>query len=71
MHDHAPLPPPKEGGAFALLAGLADAARKHSDALLTQRIEEERVRAGGDGGGGALLGKRFRAEGVEDGSSSL
>lgn len=41
MHDHGPLPLPKEGGEFAKLIGMVNEARKHSDAILTKLIEEE------------------------------
>ncbi len=41
MHDHGPLPPPKEGGDFAKLIGMVDEARKHSNSLLTKIISEQ------------------------------
>lgn len=41
MHDHGPLPLPKEGGDFAKLIGMVNEARKHSDELLTKLIEEQ------------------------------
>ena len=41
MHDHGPLPPPKEGGDFAKLIGMVNEARKHSDEVLTKVINEE------------------------------
>ena len=41
MHDHGPLPPPKEGGDFAKLIGMVHEAKKHSDEILTKLIKEE------------------------------
>ena len=41
MHDHGPLPPPKEGGDFAKLVGMVNEAKKSSDNLLTKLIKEE------------------------------
>jgi len=41
MHDHGPLPKPKEGGEFALLISLVKEARRNSDELLTRIIKEE------------------------------
>ncbi|KAL7475299.1 hypothetical protein ACHAW6_001220 [Cyclotella cf. meneghiniana] len=41
MHDHGPLPKPKEGGAFAILIGLCEAAKQSSDRYLTVVIEQE------------------------------
>ena len=43
MHDHGPLPPPKEGGDFAQLIGFVNAAKKASDAYLTELIEKEKT----------------------------
>ena len=42
MHDHGPLPAPKEGGQFAQMIGLVSAAKKASDEYLTQIIEKEK-----------------------------
>ena len=42
MHDHGPLPPPKEGGQFAQIIGLVSAAKKASDEYLTAVIEKEK-----------------------------
>jgi hypothetical protein len=42
MHDHGPLPKPKEGGAFANLIGLCEAAKQSSDRYLTEVIENEK-----------------------------
>lgn len=42
MHDHGPLPPPKEGGEFAQIIGLVNAAKKQSDSYLTELIEKEK-----------------------------
>lgn len=43
MHDHGPLPAPKEGGDMALLIGCVKEAKKHSDAFLTDIIKKEKV----------------------------
>jgi hypothetical protein len=43
MHDHGPLPLPKEGGDIALLIDVVQQAKKNSDKLLTRIIEEERA----------------------------
>ena len=45
MHDHGPLPPPKEGGEFAKLIGMVNEARKHSDGILTKLIEDQNAAA--------------------------
>jgi hypothetical protein len=42
MHDHGPLPKPKEGGIFAELIGLCLAAKKSSDQYLTEIIAKEK-----------------------------
>ena len=42
MHDHGPLPLPKEGGDFAKLIGMVDEARTHSNTLLTKIINEQK-----------------------------
>ena len=42
MHDHGPLPKPKEGGVFASLIGLCQEAKKSSDKYLTEVIEKEK-----------------------------
>ena len=42
MHDHGPLPAPKEGGDFALLIHMVQQAKKKSDELLTNVIEKEK-----------------------------
>lgn len=43
MHDHGPLPAPKEGGDFALLIDIVQQAKKNSDELLTRIINEEKA----------------------------
>ncbi|KAL3815908.1 hypothetical protein ACHAXA_005756, partial [Cyclostephanos tholiformis] len=43
MHDHGPLPPPREGGQFADIIGLVRAAKAASDAYLTDLIEREKT----------------------------
>jgi hypothetical protein len=45
MHDHGPLPFPKEGGQFAQIIGFVDAAKKASDKYLTEVIEKEKAHA--------------------------
>lgn len=45
MHDHGPLPAPKEGGQFAQIIGLVSAAKKASDVYLTELIEREKILA--------------------------
>lgn len=42
MHDQGPLPEPKEGGQFSHIIGLVNAAKKASDAYLTEVIEKEK-----------------------------
>jgi hypothetical protein len=42
MHDHGPLPAPKEGGEFSLLIDIVQQAKKNSDELLTKIIQEEK-----------------------------
>ncbi len=44
MHDHGPLPAPKEGGQFALLVDMVQQAKKGSDELLTKIIQEQKTR---------------------------
>jgi len=41
MHDHGPLPKPKEGGVFASLIAFCQEAKKSSDSYLTEVIEKE------------------------------
>ena len=41
MHDHGPLPLPKEGGDFAKLIGMVNEARTHSNDMLTKLINEQ------------------------------
>mmetsp|Transcript_2129 Transcript_2129/g.3660 ORF Transcript_2129/g.3660 Transcript_2129/m.3660 type:complete len:158 (+) Transcript_2129:49-522(+) len=43
MHDHGPLPPPREGGKFAQIVGFVNAAKKASDKYLTEVIEKEKA----------------------------
>eukprot|EP00984_Skeletonema_dohrnii_P016052 scaffold7044_cov90-Skeletonema_dohrnii-CCMP3373.AAC.3 len=45
MHDHGPLPLPKEGGQFAQIIGFVNAAKKASDKYLTEVIEKEKALA--------------------------
>jgi hypothetical protein len=45
MHDQGPLPEPNEGGQFAQIIGFVNAAKKASDAYLTEVIEKEKVLA--------------------------
>jgi len=45
MHDHGPLPPPKEGGQFAQIIGFVNAAKNASDAYLSDVIEKEKADA--------------------------
>ena len=45
MHDHGPLPQPKEGGQFAQIVGLVNEAKKASDSYLTEVIEKEKALA--------------------------
>ena len=45
MHDHGPLPPPREGGKFAQIVGFVNAAKKASDKYLTEVIEKEKAHA--------------------------
>jgi len=42
MHDHGPLPPPKEGGQFTQIIGLVSEAKRASDKYLTELIETEK-----------------------------
>ena len=43
MHDHGPLPPPREGGKFAQIVGFVHAAKRASDKYLTEVIEKEKA----------------------------
>ena len=43
MHDHGPLPQPKEGGQFANIIGLVNEAKKASNEYLTEMIEKEKA----------------------------
>ena len=43
MHDHGPLPQPKEGGQFAKIIGLVNEAKKASNEYLTEMIEKEKA----------------------------
>lgn len=43
MHDHGPLPAPKEGGDFALLIGCVQQAKQHSDAFMTDIMKNEKL----------------------------
>jgi len=43
MHDHGPLPQPKEGGIFSQIIGLVNEAKKASDLYLTEVIEKEKA----------------------------
>jgi len=43
MHDHGPLPQPKEGGNFSQIIGLVNEAKKASDLYLTEVIEKEKA----------------------------
>jgi hypothetical protein len=45
MHDHGPLPFPKEGGQLAQIIGFVDEAKKASDKYLTEVIEKEKAHA--------------------------
>lgn len=45
MHDHGQLPKPREGGRFAQIIGFVNAAKKASDAYLTQVIEKKKALA--------------------------
>ena len=45
MHDHGPLPFPREGGEYAQLIGFVCEAKKASDDFLTKVIEAERMSA--------------------------
>lgn len=42
MHDHGPLPLPREGGPYALLIGCTNQAKKDSDIMLTKLIAREK-----------------------------
>lgn len=42
MHDQGPLPKPIEGGKFAQIIGFVNAAKRASDAFLTEVIEKEK-----------------------------
>ena len=56
MHDHGPLPLPKEGGQFAQLIGFVNAAKKASDRYLTELIEREKMLAAAKKATGAVEG---------------
>lgn len=43
MHDHGPLPAPKEGGDIALLIGCVQATKQFSDKFLTEVIKKEKT----------------------------
>jgi hypothetical protein len=64
MHDHGPLPPPREGGQFADIIGLVRAAKGASDAYLTDLIERERgatkTAIPGAVGGGSIQGENHK-----------
>jgi len=66
MHDHGPLPVPKEGGKFSQLIGLVTAAKNASDKYLTEVIEKEKAMApsstNNTGGGQAGQQKRKRKQ---------
>lgn len=63
MHDHGALSKLKEGGDFALMIGLVNEARKHSDELLTRIIKEEQGEGGrkhNTSGSDDIQGKKAR-----------
>jgi hypothetical protein len=43
MHDHGPLPVPREGGNIALLIACVDQTKQCSDEFLTGVIKEEKT----------------------------
>lgn len=43
MHDHGPLPAPKEGGDIAQLIGCVEATKRFSDEFLTDVIKKEKA----------------------------
>lgn len=45
MHDHGPLPAPREGGDVALLIGCVEATKRCSDEFLTDVIKKEKARS--------------------------
>ena len=43
VHDHGPLPIPREGGPMSSLISFVSAAKKANDEYLTQVIENEKI----------------------------
>ena len=63
MHDHGPLPQPKEGGQFAQIVGLVNEAKKASDSYLTEVIEKEKALAHETAKNSTIIPKKSESNG--------
>jgi len=65
MHDHGPLPQPKEGGNFSQIIGLVNEAKKASDLYLTEVIEKEKALAHETAKNSTIIPKKSESNGQQ------